>query len=578
MVMSLHRQLQEDVNAVRCFVQDPDWVSLGAQEKQELEEAAGRFQERLDAAQGASLWAGFLGGTGVGKSSLMNALAQAEVATTSHRRPHTDRVLIYHHARIELPAFVHQSQVTWKEHVHQAQAVHNIILCDLPDFDSLQAENKEAVLDFMSHLDLLVWVTSPEKYADQSMYAALEEAPKAVDNFFFVLNKMDKLWSSSRAEESLEQMQRIAEHFRGLLIQQLSRARDSSSRVSPRLFTVSAVEQPPYSPWNQLELFRDALFSQRSDKQVAAIKAANLEQEAAVLYRPLRREKERLEQCLAAVQGLQEKMHSESQAWHRDGQRILEAWVHSRVEPVLSRQGPGMGPLWGPARLVGEAVRQWSVRGKAKDQVLCPDIHNEPSLQGLYSRMDNLKDRLSAHALRRNVPQFLRTEVEGAADVSQLWERAVSSWSGAVSRALTWEGPVKWTGLRMKQGGVYSLLTLLLLLGLGGGKAWMALIGQPGLREALMVFFSVLEGLFSPIGVAALVSYGLLMLGAGARFYRSLDQRMQDWAREYGRRISVELTEIWDEQLREVEQDMEGIRQQLDQRLQSVNAILSSRE
>jgi len=576
--MSLHRQLQKDVNAVRCFVQDPDWVSLGAQEKQELQEAADRFQERLDAAQGASLWAGFLGGTGVGKSSLMNALAQDEVATTSHRRPHTDRVLIYHHAQVELPAFVHQSQVAWIEHVHQVQTVHNVILCDLPDFDSLQAENKEAVLHFMSHLDLLVWVTSPEKYADQSMYTALEEAPKAVDNFFFVLNKMDKLWSSSRAEESLEQMQRIAEHFRGLLIQQLSTSRTISARVSPRLFTVSARQQPPYSPWNQLELFRDALFCQRSDKQMAAIKAANLEQEAAVLYRPLRREKERLEQCLADVQGVQEKMHSESQAWHRDGQRILEAWVHSRLEPVLNRQGPGIELLWGPARLVGWVVRQWSVRGKVQDQLLYPDIHNEPSLQGLHSRMDNLKDRLSAHALRRNFPRFLRTEVEEAADVSQLWERAVSSWSGAVNRALTWEGPVRWKGLRIKQAGMFGLLTLLLLLGLGGGKAWMALIGQPGLREAVTLFFSVLETLFSPIGVAALVSYGLLMFGAGARFYRSLEQRMQDWAREYGRRIGAELTEIWDEQLREVEQDLERIRQQLEQRLQSVNAILSSRE
>jgi hypothetical protein len=574
---TLHRNLQQNLDHIRRFVREGGWISLDSRDREELEQTAAGFQTRLDAARDELLCAGFLGGTGVGKSSLMNALAQAEVAGTSHRRPYTDHILIYHHAQVELPSFVHQGQAAWAEHAHQAEAVKDILLCDLPDFDSLRPENKEAVLGFMSNLDLLVWVASPEKYADRSLHSALSQAPKAVGNFYFVLNKMDRLWDRKKAEQSLDQMQRVTEHFRSLLAQTLARRADTKGNVFPRLFAVSALEERPHSAWNQLSQFRDVLFARRTAKQVEAIKAANLEQEMAALYQPLGIEKERLEQSLVVVRQLQEEVEAESRSWTQDGETVLASWVEKRIKPMLIQQGPGLAPLFGPARLVGVGVREWRQRG-AKDLASVPDVGEEPGLLGLYSRMKHLKNRLLALVLRNDNPRFLGHALEEAADVNRLWEQVASQWQGAVNNALAQDRPGRWPGLAAGQILVYALLILFLFIGLGGGQVWKELIIHPGPGSVLEVFFSAVETLFSLQGVAALVSFGLLMLGAGVRFYQAWRRKLQDWAQGQGRILTAELTGLWTSGLEEVKQNLELIHSRLSQKLQSLDAILASRE
>ena len=46
---------------------------------------------------GEALYIGILGGTGVGKSTLINALARKEISERSDKRPFTDRAVIYRH-------------------------------------------------------------------------------------------------------------------------------------------------------------------------------------------------------------------------------------------------------------------------------------------------------------------------------------------------------------------------------------------------------------------------------------------------------------------------------------------------
>ena len=62
---------------------------------------------------------------------------------------------------------------------NEAEAVRHLLLCDLPDFDSLLTGHREQVVQFLEHLDILVWTTTPEKYADERFYAFLREVPKA---------------------------------------------------------------------------------------------------------------------------------------------------------------------------------------------------------------------------------------------------------------------------------------------------------------------------------------------------------------------------------------------------------------
>jgi len=100
---------------------------------------------------------GLLGGTGVGKSTVMNALAGSEIASASHRRPHTDRVLITaRRGRPTIPQLPGE-EIPWTLIVHRSDAIRQVLLCDLPDFDSLLGQHRERVIQFLEHLDLLVW-------------------------------------------------------------------------------------------------------------------------------------------------------------------------------------------------------------------------------------------------------------------------------------------------------------------------------------------------------------------------------------------------------------------------------------
>jgi GTP-binding protein EngB required for normal cell division len=571
----LYRQLHNDLSRVRRFIREQDLVSLGPEDRRDLEQAAAGLEDRLQAAEDQLLCAGFLGGTGVGKSSLMNALAGAEVAGTSHRRPHTHQVLVYRHVQAQLPPFVEQSPAPWREYVHQADAVASMLLCDLPDFDSLRTENREAVLQFMSHLDLVVWVASPEKYADRSLHEVLGQASKAAGNFYFVLNKVDRLWDRARAEESLEQMQRMGEHFRSQVAATLARKNAGTTGESPLLFMVSAVEEPPYSVWNQLGMFRESLFTRRSAKQTAAIKAANLEQEMRGMCQPLHAERAALEQGAALIRRLRTEVDNEAAAWDRDGANILESWVHNRLEPVLAQQGPGLKPLFGPARMVGAALREWRRQGECRQDGSL-QVDQEEELRRLYPRIENLGNKLLTTVLRTEQAENVRPVVDEILNADRMWDRVNSGWQGVIHNALSRRRPIRGLGLTFSQGAVYGVLTMCLLLGLGGRQAWLRLFEQPGPGAGLEVLFGILESLFSPMGLAALFSFALLMLGAGIRFYRSHEQRRKDWARIRGEQVCAELCRVWNDELEETNRRLEEAQSSLDDKLQALETILNS--
>jgi len=67
----------------------------------------------------------------------------AEIAfPTSHRRPHTDRVLVYTHEEtvafgLRPPAY---EDLPWTLVNHRSEAIRHVLLCDLPGFDSLMGD------------------------------------------------------------------------------------------------------------------------------------------------------------------------------------------------------------------------------------------------------------------------------------------------------------------------------------------------------------------------------------------------------------------------------------------------------
>jgi len=114
-----------------------------------------------------------VGGTGVGKSSLLNALAGTEVSRASVRRPTTARPVgwVPQAAGDELGELLDWLGVA-PDDVHETSSAElgRVAILDLPDLDSTSADHRERVEAILPRIDAVVWVTDPEKYADAVLH------------------------------------------------------------------------------------------------------------------------------------------------------------------------------------------------------------------------------------------------------------------------------------------------------------------------------------------------------------------------------------------------------------------------
>jgi GTPase Era involved in 16S rRNA processing len=134
----------------------------------------------------------FMGGTGVGKSSLLNRLAGKAIARAGVVRPTSREVTLYHHHSVaikHLPEQLPLAQIKTAEHDNEARK--NVIWIDMPDFDSTEQSNKRQVLEWLPHIDVLIYVVSPERYRDEKAWRLLL-AEGGRHAWLFVLNQWDR--------------------------------------------------------------------------------------------------------------------------------------------------------------------------------------------------------------------------------------------------------------------------------------------------------------------------------------------------------------------------------------------------
>lgn len=139
--------------------------------------------------QPGGLVVAFLGSSGAGKSSLLNAIAGRDLAPVGATRPTTRRATVYC-GQDALPS---QALLEALGHppVQTATGALGLVLLDLPDVDSVEEENRRYTERALLHAHVVLLVTTPESQADASVRAFIRR--RAGDyRWAVVSNKKDR--------------------------------------------------------------------------------------------------------------------------------------------------------------------------------------------------------------------------------------------------------------------------------------------------------------------------------------------------------------------------------------------------
>ena len=182
-----------------CFQNTPELETHLNKTRTLLEEAK---------AQQAPLKLLLLGGTGVGKSSLINHLADQFISSTSHSvRAHTRGFVVYLHASWKERATPYELNKIWPTELqklssfsyHQIESLRSLWLIDAPDTDSIVNEHPQRVEKALFEVDLPMWVSSPQNYRDHINIEFL----KLIDPkrpLLAIINQVDRLTKEEQSE------------------------------------------------------------------------------------------------------------------------------------------------------------------------------------------------------------------------------------------------------------------------------------------------------------------------------------------------------------------------------------------
>ena len=542
-----------------------------AQRESNLEELRVLLEKAYE--PGEVLYVGILGGTGVGKSMLINALAGKTISGFSDRRPFTDRAVVYRHKQRERGLQKVAKFIREPDAVHEIEAVKNLVLLDMPDFDSIEEENRDAVLSILPELDAIVWVVSPEKYADAAFYELVRSTHRHQDSFTFVFNKADQLIEKGRPDEHAK--------LKEVLGDLTFRLKHEAGVEQPRLFSLSAEQefqgiQDEPTLAREFQRFRDFLMARRNAKEIMSIKTVNLEMEARALLQRMGsairpQEKTRALEALEAV-------CSEASAEMTDGADILEREkdLSAAIMHYFVRSEASVAAVRWFLKVV--VPRRWA--GLSSSELTVKEAFVRAS-EGLTAKKKDYAEKVAARARSELLFAFRPGDgpTEGISPGGAI-ERAATEAEALVlqkvrNRSATVNGPAaKW------RRGVQKVLLFLpipiLVMKLAGVSRIESWVNNPTVSGLMSIVITILSSLFSSEGLVGLLVLGICQLflayWLAVRRVRKIEreaEKIARWATEY---LERSLTGA----IREIRDDAQNRVLRIRQGLDRWNELISS--
>ena len=281
-----------------------------------------------------------LGGTGVGKSTLINALVGRPVAITSRVRPCTQHFTLYGPAQLErgfLPApdlpFVHIPAAA-------QEPLEHVLLIDAPDCDSIEPENRRRLEQLLPVADLLITVGTQAagKYKIEALYELIRSL-RDRKRFIFVYNQRDG--------ESAEAAARVVEDWRHSL--------GCEGFAGPRIFRFNAKSvwearrssQVISAADGDFAELREWIFARLTAADAQLIKRGNIAGDLRHLVSEMAAAAERrAPQLAAAQQYLDEAAAGLAQRWvQRVRERVRLRWrsiFRRRIFSILAQESTGL--------------------------------------------------------------------------------------------------------------------------------------------------------------------------------------------------------------------------------------------
>jgi hypothetical protein len=559
------------------FLEENAAFLLPAETRQSLSERALALLEKARC-PGELLYVGILGGTGVGKSSLINALARKEISTPSDRRPFTDRAVVYRHRTVPSALDKFQHLLRTPDALHDSDIIRDLVLLDLPDFDSQEQANRRTVLEILPALDSVVWVVSPEKYADAAFYRFVKQTAISQQNFTFVFNKADEVLG-----ENESQRHQILKELLGDLA---FRLKHEAGVEQPRIFSVSALCEFRAMVCDgvlrsEFRNLRDFLMGKKDAKEIASIKTVNLMEESLRLLDDVNREIQPEEKARLIRYVRERSTRGFCQAPARSmGSVEEERKLAQELFRFLVREDPSIGPVRTGMRLLclgGSREAASSPEGLERIfRDLAEELWEERRTD-LESMSDSVESELILSLGRTEAFPSRKDPASLVGDAQKHASAFVAQWVEDKQREST---AASSRLLRLGQKAVLCIPAILLVLRLLGPDNMGRWVAHPGLSGALLMTVSGLTALFGSeglIGLTVLLLCELLLIWyLGSRRLKETEKI----ALEVVRHAVEQLQQRLDSAFRSVETERTEMLQHLEEgleRLSAVNAAVSSR-